>query len=60
MNVQLATAGTENQVGFGATNAHMSALKDFIKMTIHDQSFFAKSRLDQKDMAMATIQKHKM
>jgi hypothetical protein len=59
MKVQLANAGIQQGTGFGATDAHMSALKDFIKMTIEEPSFFAKSRSDQKEMAIATIQKHK-
>lgn len=59
MNLQMANAGTNQEMMFGATSAHMSALKDFIKMSIQDESFFTKSRSEQKDLAMDMIQKHK-
>jgi len=49
---------TVQQTGFEGS-VHMSALKDFIQMTIHDPSFFAKSRMEQKEVALDTIKQHK-
>ncbi|PLS19592.1 hypothetical protein CVD28_04020 [Bacillus sp. M6-12] len=40
--------------------SYLSALRDFTKMTIDNPSFFEKSSEEQREIAMATIQEHKV
>lgn len=61
MKTKMATVPMEASIerGFEVSMAHVTALKDFINMTIHDPSFFAKSRAEQNGIAFNTIQAHK-